>query len=89
MWSANVNRENHVLVVVFDVYFLSGLWLIQENKTWGDAWYHCREEHMGLFSILDRETRSLVEPRRLKLLLSGWAFTTSVAWASGSGSASV
>lgn len=31
--------------------------LIKENKTWADARYHCREEHMDLVSILDNETQ--------------------------------
>ncbi|XP_076745692.1 uncharacterized protein LOC143420932 isoform X1 [Maylandia zebra] len=31
--------------------------LIKENKTWADALYHCREEHMDLVSILDNETQ--------------------------------
>ncbi|XP_019220617.1 uncharacterized protein LOC109204274 [Oreochromis niloticus] len=35
--------------------------LIKENKTWEDALYHCREEHMDLVSILDKETQGWVE----------------------------
>nr|XP_024659877.1 uncharacterized protein LOC112430037 isoform X1 [Maylandia zebra] len=31
--------------------------LIKENKTWADARYHCRQEHMDLVSILDNETQ--------------------------------
>ncbi|CAI5662968.1 unnamed protein product [Oreochromis niloticus] len=34
--------------------------LIKENKTWEDALYHCREEHMDLVSILDKETQGWV-----------------------------
>ncbi|CAI5662973.1 unnamed protein product [Oreochromis niloticus] len=34
--------------------------LIKENKTWADALYHCREEHMDLVSILDKETQGWV-----------------------------
>ncbi|XP_063344377.1 fucolectin-5-like [Pelmatolapia mariae] len=34
--------------------------LIKENKTWADALYHCREEHMDLVSILDEETQGRV-----------------------------
>ncbi|KAL3981046.1 myelin associated glycoprotein [Sarotherodon galilaeus] len=35
--------------------------LIKENKTWADALYHCREEHMDLVSIRDEETQGWVE----------------------------
>ncbi|KAL3981040.1 lens fiber membrane intrinsic protein [Sarotherodon galilaeus] len=35
--------------------------LIKENKTWEDALYHCREEHMDLVSILDEETQGWVD----------------------------
>ncbi|XP_039869287.1 uncharacterized protein LOC120722363 isoform X2 [Simochromis diagramma] len=35
----------------------SPLKLIKEKKTWADARYHCREEHMDLVSILDNETQ--------------------------------
>ncbi|XP_039869295.1 uncharacterized protein LOC120722365 isoform X2 [Simochromis diagramma] len=35
--------------------------LIKEKKTWADALYHCREEHMDLVSILDNKTQVWVE----------------------------
>ncbi|XP_047454179.1 lymphocyte antigen 75-like [Mugil cephalus] len=38
-----------------------GLMLVQENRTWEEALYHCRDLNMDLVSILDEDTQGWVE----------------------------
>ncbi|XP_047454735.1 fucolectin-3-like [Mugil cephalus] len=60
-----VHLERTFFVVVCEVkiygFKKDGLMLVQENRTWEEALYHCRDLNMDLVSILDEDTQGWVE----------------------------
>ncbi|XP_047454180.1 uncharacterized protein LOC125016057 [Mugil cephalus] len=60
-----VHLERTFFVILCEVKIYAtkkhGLMLVQENRTWEEALYHCRDLNMDLVSILDEDTQGWVE----------------------------
>ncbi|XP_047454130.1 C-type lectin lectoxin-Lio3-like [Mugil cephalus] len=61
--TVHFNKTSSLVVCEVKIYGTKkhGLMLVQENRTWEEALYHCRDLNMDLVSILNEDTQGLVE----------------------------